>query len=115
MSALTGSVIRSLNVVLASVRAKRKPISDELRRATRLLRLPPTTRSITRARPSAKGTVPVRNVPATPAGQRILPFVARITNLIAQAGDAARDDGAPSGSLILGGLEQRLRVACRRD
>jgi DNA-binding transcriptional LysR family regulator len=46
-----------------------------------------------------------RGVTTTPAGQRFLPFVARITKLISEAQAAARDDGAPSGSLVLGGLE----------
>lgn len=46
-----------------------------------------------------------RGVTPTPAGQRILPFVGRIARLIDEVQAAARDDGAPSGSLVLGSLE----------
>lgn len=46
-----------------------------------------------------------RGVTITPAGQRMLPFVGRITKLLAEAQAAARDDGAPTGALVLGGLE----------
>ncbi|MGH8779670.1 LysR substrate-binding domain-containing protein [Paraburkholderia sp.] len=46
-----------------------------------------------------------RGVIVTPAGQRMLPFVGRITRLIAEVQAAAQDDGAPSGSLTLGSLE----------
>jgi DNA-binding transcriptional LysR family regulator len=46
-----------------------------------------------------------RGVTITPAGQRLLPFVSRITKLLAEARSAAADDGAPGGSLVLGGLE----------
>jgi DNA-binding transcriptional LysR family regulator len=46
-----------------------------------------------------------RGVVTTPAGQRILPFVGRITKLIEEAQAAARDEGVPNGSLVLGGLE----------
>ena len=46
-----------------------------------------------------------RGVTPTPAGQRILPFVGRLTRLIDEVQVAARDDGAPSGSLVLGSLE----------
>jgi DNA-binding transcriptional LysR family regulator len=46
-----------------------------------------------------------RGVTTTAAGQRILPFVGRIKKLIADAESAARDEGTPSGSLSLGGLE----------
>ncbi|ARP90409.1 LysR family transcriptional regulator [Bordetella genomosp. 9] len=46
-----------------------------------------------------------RGVTITPAGQRMLPFVGRITKLLAEARAAARDEGSPSGSLLLGGLE----------
>ncbi|WP_092136875.1 LysR family transcriptional regulator [Cupriavidus sp. YR651] len=40
-----------------------------------------------------------RGVRPTPAGQRILPFVARIGKLMAEARTAAQDDGVPSGTL----------------
>ncbi|KQZ00316.1 transcriptional regulator [Pseudolabrys sp. Root1462] len=46
-----------------------------------------------------------RGVLTTPAGQRILPFVGRITRLLADATTAAKDDGVPSGPLHLGSLE----------
>jgi len=46
-----------------------------------------------------------RGVATAPAGRRLLPFVARIARLAAEAASAARDDGAPGGALILGGLE----------
>lgn len=46
-----------------------------------------------------------RGVSTTPAGQRILPFVERITKLLADARTAAQDDGSPSGALLLGSLE----------
>jgi len=46
-----------------------------------------------------------RGVLTTPAGQRILPFVGRITKLLADARTAAQDDGSPSGALLLGSLE----------
>lgn len=46
-----------------------------------------------------------RGVSATPAGQRLLPFVGRITKLLSDAQAAVRDDGTPSGSLVVGSLE----------
>lgn len=46
-----------------------------------------------------------RGVIVTPAGQRMLPFVGRITRLLAEVHAAVQDDGAPSGSLTLGALE----------
>ena len=46
-----------------------------------------------------------RGVSTTPAGQRILPFVGRITKLLADARAAAQDDGVPAGTLVLGSLE----------
>jgi DNA-binding transcriptional LysR family regulator len=46
-----------------------------------------------------------RGVSMTPAGQRILPFAARLAKLLADARAAARDDGVPNGALVLGGLE----------
>ena len=44
-------------------------------------------------------------VSMTAAGQRMLPFAARIAKLVADAKFAARDDGVPSGALTLGTLE----------
>jgi DNA-binding transcriptional LysR family regulator len=54
-----------------------------------------------------------RGVTITPAGQRMLPFVGRIAKLLAEAQAAAKDDGAPTGALVLGGLETTtaLRLA----
>lgn len=46
-----------------------------------------------------------RGVSMTPAGQRLLPFVGRITKLMNDAQAAARDEGEPNGSLLLGSLE----------
>ncbi|SCB20050.1 LysR family transcriptional regulator [Rhizobium hainanense] len=46
-----------------------------------------------------------RGVSTTPAGQRILPFVGRITKLLADARTAAHDDGSPGGTLSIGSLE----------
>lgn len=46
-----------------------------------------------------------RGVTTTAAGLRMLPFVPRLTKLLAEARSAARDDGAPRGTLSLGGLE----------
>ena len=46
-----------------------------------------------------------RGVSTTPAGQRMLPFVGRITKLLSDVRNAARDDGSPSGALLVGGLE----------
>lgn len=47
----------------------------------------------------------VRGVSMTPAGQRLLPYAARIAKLITDAKIAALDDGAPGGTLTLGTLE----------
>ncbi|MFM0336101.1 LysR substrate-binding domain-containing protein [Paraburkholderia fungorum] len=47
----------------------------------------------------------VRGVSMTPAGQRMLPYAARIAKLVADARLAAMDDGPPCGSLALGTLE----------
>ncbi|MGO4303280.1 MULTISPECIES: LysR family transcriptional regulator [unclassified Cupriavidus] len=47
----------------------------------------------------------VRGVSLTPAGQRMLPYAARIAKLVSDARQAAMDDGPPSGSLVLGTLE----------
>lgn len=46
-----------------------------------------------------------RGASATPAGQRVLPFVMRIGRLVADAQAAAKDGGTPSGPLLLGSLE----------
>ena len=46
-----------------------------------------------------------RGVTLTPAGQRLLPFAHRALHLMADARQAARDDGVPSGLLTIGSLE----------
>ncbi len=46
-----------------------------------------------------------RGVTTTAAGQRMLPLVAKLTKLLAEVRVAARDDGAPNGTLLLGSLE----------
>lgn len=51
-----------------------------------------------------------RGVNATPAGERILPFVARISKLLAEAESAAKDDGTPHGVLTLGSLETTMAL-----
>ena len=51
-----------------------------------------------------------RGVSATPAGQRILPFIGRITKLLSDIETAARDDGVPNGTLVLGSLETTTAI-----
>lgn len=51
-----------------------------------------------------------RGVVTTPAGQRMMPFVGRIAKLVEDARAAARDDGAPSGTLMLGSLETTMAL-----
>jgi LysR family transcriptional regulator, cell division regulator len=46
-----------------------------------------------------------RGVVLTAAGQRLLPYAARLGALLKEATDAARDDGTPRGSLRIGSLE----------
>jgi DNA-binding transcriptional LysR family regulator len=46
-----------------------------------------------------------RGVKLTPAGQRMLPYAARIAKLVSDAKLAALDDGPPSGAFALGTLE----------
>src|SRR5436190_6489740 len=41
----------------------------------------------------------------TPAGERLMPYAARVDALLEEAGRAARDDGAPRGTLTVGALE----------
>lgn len=41
----------------------------------------------------------------TPAGERLMPYAARLDALLEEAGRAARDDGAPRGTLTVGSLE----------
>jgi DNA-binding transcriptional LysR family regulator len=51
-----------------------------------------------------------RGVNLTPAGRRMLPFSARMVKLLSDAASAARDDGIPSGSLVVGTLETTAAV-----
>lgn len=46
-----------------------------------------------------------RGVVLTPAGQRLLPYAARLGALLAEACAVARDDGTPRGRLSIGALE----------
>jgi DNA-binding transcriptional LysR family regulator len=41
----------------------------------------------------------------TPAGERLMPYAARLDALLEEASRAARDDGAPRGTLTVGSLE----------
>ncbi|WP_428682025.1 LysR substrate-binding domain-containing protein [Reyranella sp.] len=41
----------------------------------------------------------------TPAGERLMPYATRVDALLDEAGRAARDDGAPRGTLTVGSLE----------
>lgn len=41
----------------------------------------------------------------TPAGERLMPYASRVGALLDEAGRAARDDGAPRGTLTVGSLE----------
>jgi DNA-binding transcriptional LysR family regulator len=54
-----------------------------------------------------------RGVSLTPAGQRMLPYAARMSKLMLDARQAALDDGPPGGALVLGTLETTaaLRLA----
>lgn len=51
-----------------------------------------------------------RGVSTTPAGERVLPLVGRIAQLLEEVETVARDDGTPSGALVLGGLETTLAL-----
>jgi LysR family transcriptional regulator, cell division regulator len=46
-----------------------------------------------------------RGVALTPAGKRLLPYAARVAQLLAEARRAVKDDGTPSGPLQIGSLE----------
>jgi LysR family transcriptional regulator, cell division regulator len=46
-----------------------------------------------------------RGVIMTSAAERLLPFVGRITKLVSDAQAAAKDEGAPNGTLLLGSME----------
>jgi LysR family transcriptional regulator, cell division regulator len=51
-----------------------------------------------------------RGVIMTSAAKRLLPFVGRITKLVSDAQAAARDEGAPNGTLLLGSMETTAAV-----
>src|ERR1700739_2221394 len=44
-------------------------------------------------------------VTLTDAGRRLLPYAQRVSRLLEEAARAARDDGTPRGTLIVGSLE----------
>jgi DNA-binding transcriptional LysR family regulator len=46
-----------------------------------------------------------RGTELTAAGERLLPYAARVIQLLDEARRAARDDGAPRGALVIGSLE----------
>jgi LysR family transcriptional regulator, cell division regulator len=46
-----------------------------------------------------------RGVVLTPAGKRLLPYAARVAQLLGEARRAVKDDGTPSGPLQIGSLE----------
>src|SRR5580698_786742 len=51
-----------------------------------------------------------RGVSMTPAGQRMLPYAARIAKLVADAKLAAVDEGSPNGTLTLGTLDTTVAL-----
>jgi LysR family transcriptional regulator, cell division regulator len=51
-----------------------------------------------------------RGVALTAAGQRLLPYAARLGALIREASDVARDDGTPRGCLHIGSLETTVAL-----
>jgi DNA-binding transcriptional LysR family regulator len=51
-----------------------------------------------------------RGVVLTAAGQRLLPYAARLGALLKEAGEAARDDGTPRGNLRIGALETTVAI-----
>jgi DNA-binding transcriptional LysR family regulator len=52
----------------------------------------------------------VRGVSLTPAGQRMLPYAARIAKLVTDAKLAAVDEGSPNGTLTLGTLDTTVAL-----
>lgn len=80
-----GRAAAELNTVQSNVTARVRALEDEL--GTPLFRR------------HARGVTP------TDAGRRLLPFALRIRGLLDDARRAARDDGTPAGSLVLGSLE----------
>jgi molybdate transport repressor ModE-like protein len=51
-----------------------------------------------------------RGVVLTAAGRRLLPYAVRLSALLKEATDAARDDGTPRGSLRVGSLETTVAL-----
>lgn len=51
-----------------------------------------------------------RGVSCTPAGRRLLPYAGRVRALLQDATRAARDDGPPSGPLMIGSLETTAAI-----
>lgn len=51
-----------------------------------------------------------RGVSCTPAGRRLLPYAHRVRALLQDARQAARDDGPPSGPLLIGSLETTAAI-----
>lgn len=91
--ARNGSMNRAaleLNTVQSNVTARVKALEDEL--------------GVSLFQRHARG------VNLTPAGRRMLPFSARMLKLLADAAAAARDDGIPNGSLVIGTLETTAAV-----
>src|SRR4051812_22370332 len=46
----------------------------------------------------------------TAAGERLIPYAARVDALLEEASRAARDDGAPRGTLVVGALETTMAL-----
>src|SRR5690606_16463004 len=55
-----------------------------------------------------------RGVAPTAAGKRLLPFAAKVARLLADARQAALDNGTPAGSLTLGTLETTAAMRLSR-
>lgn len=55
-----------------------------------------------------------RGVALTPAGERLLPYAHRAAMLMADARRAVRDDGTPSGRLVVGSLETTAALRLSR-
>ncbi|HKM65259.1 MAG TPA: LysR family transcriptional regulator, partial [Acidisphaera sp.] len=51
-----------------------------------------------------------RGTDLTDAGRRLLPYAQRVAALLAEAAQAARDDGRPAGSLTIGSLETTVAL-----
>jgi DNA-binding transcriptional LysR family regulator len=74
-----------LNTVQSNVTARIRALEEEL--------------DVALFRRTSRGTA------LTAAGERLLPYAARVIQLLAEAKRAARDDGAPRGQLVVGSLE----------